>query len=155
MSSADGYDLCSGCHRQWCICAAAQPSAPVLTRALGFAGEEIGGLKAEVTALKAREALLMDVVMNAWGVIANAGGGDWTTETPTWQQVAARWRDEQFHPLVLKPSGASSWLKEHDAEVRRAAIEEAAKKVEEMVSNSHVSERVAAAIRSLAKDGER
>ena len=29
----------------------------------------------------------------AWGVIANAGGGDWTTETPQWQAAAADWRD--------------------------------------------------------------
>lgn len=29
----------------------------------------------------------------AWGVIANAGGGDWTRENAEWQQAAAVWRD--------------------------------------------------------------
>lgn len=36
----------------------------------------------------------------AWGIIANAGGGDWTTQTPEWQDAAARWRDEHWHPLL-------------------------------------------------------
>lgn len=34
-----------------------------------------------------------DTIMDAWGIIANAGGGDWTTQTPEWQAAAARWRD--------------------------------------------------------------
>jgi hypothetical protein len=29
----------------------------------------------------------------AWIIIANAGGGDWTKETPEWQEAAIRWRD--------------------------------------------------------------
>lgn len=36
----------------------------------------------------------------AWGIIANAGGGDWTKETAEWQEAAARWRDEHWHPLL-------------------------------------------------------
>lgn len=35
----------------------------------------------------------------AWGVIANAGGGDWTRETKEWQDAAARWRDD-YHATV-------------------------------------------------------
>ncbi len=34
-----------------------------------------------------------DLLEAAWGIIANAGGGDWTTQTPEWQEAAARWRD--------------------------------------------------------------
>lgn len=34
-----------------------------------------------------------DAVQLAWGVIANAGGGDWKTQSRTWQQAAKRWRD--------------------------------------------------------------
>lgn len=34
-----------------------------------------------------------DDLDSAWGLIANAGGGDWTRETPEWQEAAARWRD--------------------------------------------------------------
>lgn len=30
----------------------------------------------------------------AWGVIANASGGDWTKENKEWQDAAARWRDD-------------------------------------------------------------
>ena len=40
----------------------------------------------------------------AWGIIANAGGGDWTKETEEWQAAAARWRDE--HWGSVSPSGA-------------------------------------------------
>jgi hypothetical protein len=29
----------------------------------------------------------------AWGIIANAAGGDWTKESKEWQDAAARWRD--------------------------------------------------------------
>jgi len=29
----------------------------------------------------------------AWGIIANASGGNWALETPEWQAAAARWRD--------------------------------------------------------------
>jgi len=35
----------------------------------------------------------------AWGIIANAGGGDWKKETCEWQEAAARWRDD-YHATV-------------------------------------------------------
>ncbi len=35
----------------------------------------------------------------AWGVIANAGGGDWKLERTDWQEAAARWRDD-YHALL-------------------------------------------------------
>jgi hypothetical protein len=37
-----------------------------------------------------------DLLMAAWGLIANAGGGNWETQTPEWQDAAVRWRDA-FH----------------------------------------------------------
>ena len=37
-----------------------------------------------------------DALETAWGVIANAGGGDWTRETEIWQGAAARWRGRYF-----------------------------------------------------------
>lgn len=40
----------------------------------------------------------------AWGIIANAGGGDWSKESPEWQDAAQRWRD-QFHDLLGKLTG--------------------------------------------------
>lgn len=34
-----------------------------------------------------------EAIMEAWGIIANAGGGDWGTQTEEWQQAAASWRE--------------------------------------------------------------
>ena len=30
----------------------------------------------------------------AWGIIANAYGGDWHLASPMWREAAERWRDE-------------------------------------------------------------
>jgi hypothetical protein len=43
-----------------------------------------------------------ELIMAAWGIIANAGGGDWTTESHEWQRAAENWRS-QFH----------AWLDNH------------------------------------------
>ena len=37
-------------------------------------------------------ARLLDAVELAWGIIANASGGDWTLEAVEWQTAAMRWR---------------------------------------------------------------
>lgn len=42
---------------------------------------------------------MMDLLETAWGVIANAGGGDWTKESRDWQEAAAKWRD-RWHDLL-------------------------------------------------------
>ena len=34
-----------------------------------------------------------EAIMAAWGIIANAYGGDWTLASQEWQEAAARWRD--------------------------------------------------------------
>lgn len=34
-----------------------------------------------------------------WGVIANAGGGNWEKEGKEWKGAAIRWRDEYFSLL--------------------------------------------------------
>ena len=42
----------------------------------------------------------------AWGIIANAGGGNWENETPEWREAAARWRDAYLASLPQTvPSG--------------------------------------------------
>ncbi len=51
---------------------------------------------------KPREPDWEDLCEYAWGVIANAGGGNWKLETPEWQEAAARWR-EQFFAAKAKP----------------------------------------------------
>ena len=42
------------------------------------------------------ETLEESLISYAWTIIANAGEGDWTRETQTWQDAAARWRG-QYH----------------------------------------------------------
>lgn len=37
---------------------------------------------------------LGDAVKAAWGLIANASGGDWSKQSPEWVQAAERWRDK-------------------------------------------------------------
>ena len=39
------------------------------------------------------EASKDDLLELAWGLIANASGGDWTRETEEWRVAAAKWRD--------------------------------------------------------------
>jgi hypothetical protein len=36
--------------------------------------------------------ILLDHLEYAWGIIANAGGGDWNNETEEWTEAANRWR---------------------------------------------------------------
>jgi hypothetical protein len=56
--------------------------------------------EAERLAVDAR-ADALDVLEAAWGIIANAGGGDWTKETQMWQDAAARWRD-RYHAILAE-----------------------------------------------------
>ena len=42
-----------------------------------------------------------DLVEYACGIIANAGGGDWTKETKDWQEAAAKCRD-QYHDYLRR-----------------------------------------------------
>lgn len=51
-------------------------------------------------ALQVENDKLREAVEIAWGVIANAGNGDWTTQSPDWQRAAIRWRDEHLNPAV-------------------------------------------------------
>jgi len=34
-----------------------------------------------------------DAIDDAWGIIANANGGNWEQADPKWRQAAERWRD--------------------------------------------------------------
>lgn len=45
---------------------------------------------------------LRDLAEAAWGLIANAGGGDWKREAPEWQEAAARWR-ARYHVDATTP----------------------------------------------------
>ena len=52
-----------------------------------------------------------DLTEYAWGIIANAGGGDWTTQTDDWQMAAARWRD-QYHDYLAMFTRVSDKVEE-------------------------------------------
>ena len=48
---------------------------------------------------------LHDLAESAWGVIANAYGGDWElAQNRDWKPAAERWRD-QWHDLMPKGKG--------------------------------------------------
>ena len=64
------------------------------------------GMMQEVEAyLKEREEellLLREGMERAWGLIANAGGGDWSKESAEWHTAAMVWRDQYWHPFVQR-----------------------------------------------------
>ena len=44
---------------------------------------------------------LIDQLEAAWGIIANAGGGNWKTQTKPWQKAANKWRNN-YNALVKR-----------------------------------------------------
>lgn len=56
-------------------------------------------LEAENKALRERNSKLEDCIETAWGIIANAGGGNWDNESQEWKKAAESWRDNQFHHI--------------------------------------------------------
>lgn len=40
---------------------------------------------------------------SAWGLIANAWGGNWDEAPPEWKEAAERWRDRVWHPSLGDP----------------------------------------------------
>lgn len=49
---------------------------------------------------------LQGALEKAWGLIANAGGGDWDSQDPAWKAAAETWRDTHWSdisaPLVKR-----------------------------------------------------
>lgn len=45
------------------------------------------------------ERLRLDIEI-AWGLIANAWGGDWDHASEDWRKAAERWRDEAWHRIA-------------------------------------------------------
>lgn len=59
------------------------------------------------TASEAVPALTMSSAAEMlWIVLANVSGGDWTKQTPEWQEAAARWRDNYFEAVRQAPAQA-------------------------------------------------
>jgi hypothetical protein len=51
----------------------------------------------------------------AWGIIANAYGGNWDLATEEWREAAIRWRDEHWHPRLptAEPVAWGVWENSH------------------------------------------
>ncbi len=64
---------------------------------------------AEGRAVEADELLYL-----AWTVIANAGGGNWHTESEEWEDAAVRWRDRWSASIA--PARATGEEEIHDGE---------------------------------------
>lgn len=56
----------------------------------------------ERTQLLEHAADLLDHLETAWGVIANANGGDWGALAQDWRKAAERWRD-RWHEILNSP----------------------------------------------------
>jgi hypothetical protein len=41
-----------------------------------------------------------ELLVLAWGLIANVGNGDWTTQTEDWQKAATEWRDRWYKIMI-------------------------------------------------------
>lgn len=70
---------------------------------LGFEdGQETTAAQADAE-LEARDRAHLDVVERAWGIIANAGSGEWQHAcTEEWIAAAERFRDEVYHPMLAE-----------------------------------------------------
>jgi hypothetical protein len=58
----------------------------------------VHNLEVELLKLRKEVERLMDTAELAWGLIANAYGGNWGIATDVWREAAERWRDERWHP---------------------------------------------------------
>jgi hypothetical protein len=68
---------------------ASEKRAPTVAADIRYA-HPVTALQAELEAAQAgRKAIEF-----AWGIIANAHGGDWSKATPEWREAAEKWRDE-------------------------------------------------------------
>ena len=47
----------------------------------------------------------LNLLEEAWGLIANAGGGVWTRESKDWQEAAVRFRERYHQILVVHSRG--------------------------------------------------
>lgn len=47
--------------------------------------------------------IMGNAIEEAWGIIANAHGGDWSKASAEWREAAERWRDEYVthRPLAV------------------------------------------------------
>lgn len=56
-------------------------------------------LELELAEANARIKQFEDCLENAWGIIANVSGGDWSKQHAEWRGATIDWRNNSFHPL--------------------------------------------------------
>lgn len=66
-------------------------------RTLAGQKEAVAGSPTDVRAKLTRAYIALDL---AWGLVANAGGGDWGKESRTWKEAAEAWRDEYWDVIT-------------------------------------------------------
>lgn len=81
-------------------------------------------LRAQLATARREAQTLLDGMEVAWGVIANAGQGDWAREGREWADAAVRWRDEHWHPALdrrrlTQPAPATKTRAEAEAWVQQ------------------------------------
>jgi hypothetical protein len=62
--------------------------------------------EAEREALREANKRLADAAEMLWVVLANVSGGNWSHQSPEWQEAAARWRDNYYAALTAPASAA-------------------------------------------------
>ena len=68
---------------------------------------------------------LLDVYEQAFGIIANASGGDWTKESEEWQEAAARFRTDYYHAVDKETWDTEKELLEQEVDELQRKLREA------------------------------
>ena len=58
--------------------------------------------------LESQLAMSMKANEVAWGIIANAYGGDWDHATLEWKSAAENWRDEHWYLIIAMSAGEAA-----------------------------------------------
>lgn len=82
---------------------------------------------------------------DAWAVIANVSGGDWSQQSDEWQSAAMAWR-ERFHAILAATEPSDDVAPEPDGEVVDAGLEYLAHHRPEQAAH------VCAALRQIRND---
>jgi hypothetical protein len=68
---------------------------------------------------------LLDIYEQAFRIIANASGGDWTKESEEWQGAAARFRTDYYHALDKETWDTEKELLEQEVDELQRKLREA------------------------------
>lgn len=80
------------------------PAATLRKIAAGLAAFPLVDRTLDEREVDARVVHVEDLAELAWGLIANASGGDWTEQSRQWREAATRWRDRWLAYLRTRPA---------------------------------------------------